>query len=109
MKTVKGRTQGTWAHPALYEIGRVIGHCVRLKQPYLKPCQNSDYIKRDEWCENCVARAALDELGEIVRHVAGLSDSDCGLCQATKKYVRTGAENDRKYGIGAPMKDGGKP
>lgn len=101
MKALNGRTQGTWDHPALYEIGKALDPCIRLRDRWSGPCSKTEYIKRDQWCERCVARAALDELGEILKHLADdlKGTCHCEKCNSVRKYLANGRENDRKYGI----------
>lgn len=99
MKVVNGREQGCWAHPALYEIGKAI-HCCGNMRPsdMLGPCSTRTYLKREEWCENCVASAALRELTAILEHAADRG-CPCKNCASLRKFIKNGAENDRKYGF----------
>jgi len=99
MQVVHGREQGCWAHPALYEIGKTIPHCMEMRyHDSLGPCPTRTYRKREEWCENCVAREALTELRAILEHA---SDHGCGCkdCARLRDFIENGAENDRKHGI----------
>lgn len=62
------REKGEWAHPALLEICRAIGPCVRIRgfhNPNL-PCDRSEWMKREQWCENCIASAALREIDGLL-------------------------------------------
>lgn len=100
MKSLKGREQGTWNHPALFEIGRVIGYCSRMNnERVLGPCKTRSYIKRSQWCEVCVAQEALTELGAILKRSEDHRTCSCDDCLLLGKYLEIGADNDKKYGI----------
>ena len=62
------REQGTWTRTALLEIARAVEPCLRLRQSYASgPCIKSDYVKREDWCRECVAWAALKELNQMLK------------------------------------------
>lgn len=101
MKTVHGRSQGTWAHPALFEIGKAVGHCKLLdRDRYGGPCETRKHLTREGWCENCIAGAALDDLKVILTHKIVCTCCKCEHCKALADFIQNGAENDKKFGLG---------
>lgn len=100
MKTIHGREQGCWTHPALYEVGKAIKHCSNMRMgDGFGGCPKRDWMTRAQWCENCVASEALGELATIIRHLSDHSTCICEGCKKNKEFLANGAENDRKYGI----------
>lgn len=99
MKEIDGREQGTWAHPALFEIGRALDHCENMRMGSLGPCKTRTYMTRQQWCRNCVAREALTELGKILEHAACRRGCGCDDCVLLHRYIECGEENERKHGL----------
>ena len=101
MKKVNGREQGTWDHPALYEVGKALKYCRLLDRGPSGPCSTSSYLKKEAWCEMCIANEALKELSVILKHAAKVSDCACSGCELLRKYLKNGAANEKRYGIHA--------
>lgn len=99
MNVVHGREQGTWLHPAFFEIGRSIPHC-RMMDQGLRPCHSSAYKEKAMWCANCVAREALQEVIETVTHMMDCKgEAICDRCNLTRRFFQNGMENDKKFGL----------
>lgn len=63
------RERWSWSHPALYEIALAVEPCIHTRGcgNGVRPCSTSEHMKREQWCRNCVAWAALKELDELLK------------------------------------------
>ena len=97
MKTIKGRKQGAWRHPTLYEIGKAVGCCHEMRfQNGSAPCHRRGRT-REEWCDPCKASDALSEVANILLTLTAHSNCRCKDCQLVRAFISNGQHNREKY------------